>query len=79
MSLIYRGIRYESQQAAVSKKFQASVPDISLRKYRLSNAHDANKIILIRPMHYYTYRGVCYTKNLVFNSQTKLLLDIDRQ
>ncbi|MEM7595282.1 MAG: DUF4278 domain-containing protein [Cyanobacteria bacterium P01_A01_bin.83] len=79
MSLIYRGIRYESQKAAVAKKFQTSIPDITLRKYRLSNAHDANKVILIRQMHYYTYRGVCYTKNLVFDSQTKLLLDVDRQ
>ena len=52
---------------------------VSFDKYRLSNAQDANKVILIRPVRYYTYRGVSYSKNLVFDTQTKLLLDIDRQ
>ena len=72
MELIYRGVNYQPQ---VIQPQQLTVTN----KYRLSNAPDSNKIILIKPIHYYTYRGVSYAKNLVFDTKTKLLLDIDRQ
>lgn len=77
MTLTYRGINYKSSTAAAESKSLEQM--VSFDKYRLSNAQDANKVILIRPVRYYTYRGVSYSKNLVFNTQTKLLLDIDRQ
>ena len=77
MKLTYRGISYKSSKAEIEpKQLDSAIP---LAKYRLSNDQDANKVILIRPIHYYTYRGVSYTKNLVFDTQTKVLLDIDRQ
>ncbi|MEM7758496.1 MAG: DUF4278 domain-containing protein [Cyanobacteria bacterium P01_A01_bin.40] len=76
MKLTYRGIRYKSQTAATDT---GQSQHIISCKYRLSDAQDSNKLILIRPINYYTYRGISYTKNLVFDTQTKLLLDIDRQ
>lgn len=77
MNLTYRGIRYQSP-------LPVSVPQLRQgqalpHKYRLSNAQDANKLIIIKPIHYFTYRGVSYTKSLVYDPQTKLLLDIDQQ
>ena len=48
------------------------------KAYRQDDNSD-NKVILVKPIHYYTYRGVSYTKNLVFDTQTSLLLNIDRQ
>lgn len=77
MKLTYRGINYQSQKTEVRPQQLQSA--ILLKQYHLANAQDANKIILIRPLHYYTYRGISYTKNFVFDTQTKLLLDIDHQ
>ena len=77
MKLTYRGIDYKIQQQEVEpQKLESANP---LSKYLVSNHRDGNKIILVRPIHYYTYRGVSYTKNLIFDSHTKLLLDVDRQ
>lgn len=77
MKLTYRGINYKSEIAEVET--QPLKTEATYDKYRLGNAQDSNKVILIRPIHCYTYRGVSYTKSLVFDTQTKLLLDIDRQ
>ncbi|HEY9767494.1 MAG TPA: DUF4278 domain-containing protein [Coleofasciculaceae cyanobacterium] len=77
MKLTYRGINYQSQKIEVRPQQLQSA--ILLKKYCLANAQDANQNNLIRPIHYYTYRGVSYTKNLMFDTQTKLLLDIERQ
>ena len=77
MKLTYRGIKYKSEISEAET--QTLKTGAAFDKYRLGNAQDSNKVILIRPMHYYTYRGVSYTKNLVFDTQTKLLLNIDRQ
>ena len=77
MKLTYRGIDYKSQKQEVEPKQLQSAKRFS--KYLVSNHNDSNKVILVRPIHYYTYRGVSYTKNLIFDSRTKLLLDIDRQ
>ncbi len=77
MKLTYRGIDYKSQKQEVDPKQLPSA--ISFSKYLVSNHCDSNKVILVRPIHYYTYRGVSYTKNLIFDSHTKLLLDIGRQ
>lgn len=76
MKLTYRGVKYEIQQQEIQpEKLLAA----SLSKYLVSDHQDANKVILVRPINYYTYRGVSYTKNLVFDTNTKLLVDIDRQ
>ncbi len=77
MKLTYRGINYKSEITEAEN--QSPKTEAAFDKYRLGNAQDSNKIILIRPIHYYTYRGVSYTKNLIFDTQTKFLLDIDRQ
>ena len=77
MKLTYRGINYKSQPSDVES--QEHNCEVALNKYCLNNAQTDKKVILIRPIHYYTYRGVSYTKNLVFDNQSKLLLDIDRQ
>ena len=63
MNLMYRGINYKS--STVSE--QSSQPE---------NSH---KTILIRPIHYYTYRGISYTKNLTYDPNSNSLLDISRQ
>lgn len=77
MKLTYRGINYKSKKTAIEpKRFEKGIPTA---KYRLSNHQDSNKVILIRPIHYFTYRGVSYTKQLIFDTQTKFLLDIDRE
>ena len=76
MKLTYRGINYKSQLAEKAQQLNYAVAS---QKYSLDNAQTEKKVILIRPVHYYTYRGVSYTKNLVFDAQNKLLLDIDRQ
>ena len=76
MKLVYRGIGYQSKKQKVKPQqldFAKALP-----KYLVSNHRDANKIILVRPIHYYTYRGVSYTK-MVVDTKTKLLLDTNRQ
>ena len=77
MKLTYRGINYKSRKTAIDPKHLGG--GIPTTKYRLSNHQDSNKVILIRPIHYFTYRGVSYTKQLIFDNRTKFLLDIDRQ
>ena len=88
MKLTYRGIEYKSGKQEIEAKQLDSA--ISCSKYYKSvakpcrkadrqNDNSDNKVILVKPIHYYTYRGVSYTKNLVFDTQTRLLLDIDRQ
>ena len=76
MNLTYRGIRYQPARNVITQPDQVQ---ISPNKHCTDNAEDMNKVILIRPINYYTYRGVSYTKNLVYDNQTKNLLDIDRQ
>ena len=90
MQLTYRGINYTAQkQETIGAKIptdktsevsSASPSDraLSLDKH-LANGKENNKIIQIKPIHYYTYRGVSYTKNLIFDTHTHSLLDIDRQ
>ena len=76
MKLIYRGIKYLSRKSKVRVK----PPESAIaQKYRLSSSPDSNKVMLIRPIQYYTYRGVSYTKSLVFDTKTIVLLDLDRQ
>ncbi len=77
MKLTYRGVSYQSQSQAI--KPSRLNPARYLSKYLISNHQDGNKIILVRPIQFYTYRGVSYTKNSIFDSQTKLLLDIEQQ
>ena len=77
MELTYRGIDYKSQLASTEpQQHDRTVAD---EKRCLDHAQTEKKIILIKPIHYYTYRGVSYTKNLVFDTQNKVLRTIDRQ
>ena len=68
MQLIYRGISYKNI-------FQAQkTPKVDyIRKYRLSEDYDSNKIAWVRPIRYYIYRGVSYTKSPMINATTQLL------
>lgn len=68
MQLIYRGISYKNS-------FQAQkTPKVDyIRKYRLSEDYDSNKIAWVRPIRYYIYRGVSYTKSPMINATTQLL------
>ena len=84
MKLTYRGIGYKSQKQEV--KPEQLDNSILLNKHLKCDKHNPqptnrsqeNKVILVRPIHYYTYRGVSYTKNLIFDTHTKLLLNVDR-
>ena len=68
MKLTYRGITYNNNyQAQKTPKVDC------IRKYRLSENHDSNKIAWIRPIKYYTYRGVTYSKRPLINANTQLL------
>ncbi|MGL5077351.1 MAG: DUF4278 domain-containing protein [Waterburya sp.] len=70
MKLTYRGINYHQENEGLKL---ASI----VAKYRLGNDRDANKLIFIKPIHYYTYRGVSYSKNLIFAPKTQLLVNND--
>lgn len=76
MKLTYRGIKYKAQQQEAESSMSNSF--ISLNRCFAGDMED-NKVIQIKPIHYFTYRGVSYTKNLFFDSGTKLLIDIDRK
>lgn len=75
MKLTYRGIKYTSPTQVWNR---SSSHDI-LHQHRLSHSRDSNVVILIRPQRYYNYRGISYTKTLVFDTKTQNLLNIDRQ
>ena len=68
MQLIYRGISYKNI-------FQAQkTPKVDyISKYRLSEDYDSNKIAWVRPIKYYIYRGVSYTKRPLMNAATQIL------
>lgn len=68
MQLTYRGIRYNPQSLAAQ-----NIQLDCIRKYRLSEKCDANKIAWLQPINYYTYRGVSYTKRPLVNAKTQLL------
>ena len=74
MKLTYRGINYTSLSFQGKARTSFLIP----QKYRLSLSQDSNVVILMKPVSYYTYRGVSYTKNPVFNTKTKLILACDR-
>ncbi len=68
MQLIYRGISYKNSFPA------QKTPKVEyIRKYRLSEDYDSNKIAWVRPIRYYIYRGVSYTKSPTINATTQLL------
>lgn len=68
MQLIYRGISYKNSFPA------QKTPKVEyIRKYRLSADNDSNKIAWVRPIRYYIYRGVSYTKSPIINATTQLL------
>ena len=75
MKLTYRGRSYKAQKEV---KTNLSENKIVLEQH-LKSSTEENKVIQIKPIHYYTYRGISYTKNLFFDSHSKLLLDIERK
>ncbi|MGD1918751.1 MAG: DUF4278 domain-containing protein [Pleurocapsa sp.] len=77
MKLTYRGINYKAPKQEVKTDLIDNI--VSLEKYLTEDTKKSNKDIQVKPIHYYTYRGVSYTKNLVFDNHTKFLLDIDRK
>ncbi|MGK7895965.1 MAG: DUF4278 domain-containing protein [Xenococcus sp. (in: cyanobacteria)] len=68
MQLTYRGIKY-SHKSSTTQNPQVEC----LHKYRLSAKDDSNKVSWIRPITYFTYRGVSYTKRPLSNAKTRLL------
>ena len=76
MKLTYRGIKYKTQKQEATPTFSDS--RVALNK-DIKDQNQDNQVIQIKPINYFTYRGVSYTKNLFFDSQTKTLLDIDRK
>jgi len=75
IKLIYRGIKYKSQSNQQTKKSVRFPAD----RCGTKKAQNFDKLISIKPIHYYTYRGVSYTKTVVFDLQHQILLDVDRQ
>jgi hypothetical protein len=67
MKLTYRGVNYKTQKPEVQQ--EQLDHNISDEEHLTSNLK--NHQILVKPIHYYTYRGVSYTKNLFFDSHTK--------
>ena len=91
MKLTYRGINYritpqevepEQPQDAIAldKQLESDKTNTQSRNSspKIQDSCNNRQLILIRPIHYYTYRGVSYTKNLTFDNRSKNLLDIDR-
>ena len=81
MKLTYRGIKYQTPAPKkTTDNLATAIPqDNQIQDKKIPNKHpQENQLILVRPIHYYTYRGVSYTKNLFFDNNTKNLLDIDR-
>lgn len=77
IELVYRGINYKSQrQKEQTQKIYTLTPS---DKCGAKKSENLNRLISIKPLHYYTYRGVSYTKTVVSDSRKKILLDIDRQ
>ena len=76
MKLTYRGIKYKAQKQESESSMSNSF--IFLNRCFTESVED-NKVVQIKPIHYFTYRGVSYTKNLFFDSATKHLIDIDRK
>lgn len=75
MKLTYRGIKYTS----LTQVSDRSSSHDTLQRHRLFPSRDSNVVILIRPQRYYNYRGINYTKTLVFDTKTQILINIDRQ
>lgn len=68
MQLTYRGISYNRKSPTEQK------PQVDcICKYRLSAKDDSNKVAWLRPITYYIYRGVSYTKRPLTNAKTQLL------
>ena len=75
--LIYRGINYKSQkQNKQTRKISDRVPS---DKCGAKKKQNFDKLISIKPIHYYTYRGVSYTKSVVSDRYRQVLLNIERQ
>jgi Domain of unknown function (DUF4278) len=72
MKLTYRGVNYKAPKPDVQPELlvDRAIFDAEHLTSNLTN----NQVILVRPIHYYTYRGVSYTKNVFVDSHTKFSL-----
>lgn len=71
MKLTYRGISY---QTPTPDKYPEKIEEsLGLDQHFINREQDKAKIMLIRPIHYYTYRGVSYTKNLIFDHHSNIV------
>ena len=69
MQLNYRGIGYQKSYPAAKTQNNNCI-----RKYRLSENQDSNKVAWLRPIKYYTYRGVSYAKYpIISGTKTQIL------
>lgn len=75
--LTYRGINYKSQTLDIQpEQDRCSTPVDRCGSQKHQNL---NRLIAIKPMHYYTYRGVSYLKTTIGDRERQLLLDLDRR
>ena len=70
LKLTYRGINYKSQTTDIQTPVD---------KCGSKNDRDFDRLISIKPMHYYTYRGVSYIKTIISDRDKRILLALDRQ
>lgn len=78
MKLTYRGINYQAQKPENQSNLSECDAGL-LDKHLTKNLENSNRVIQIKPIYYYTYRGVSYTKNLFFDTDNQLLIDVDRK
>lgn len=73
IKLTYRGIEYTSPIRVRDRSSSLGI----LRQPPPDRSYDLNVVILICSQRYYNYRGISYTKTLVFDTETLILLNID--
>jgi hypothetical protein len=70
MQLIYRGINYKTAdcQTKSSNTERAC-------QYNLAYDENAQELVWVRQIQYYTYRGVSYTKSPIVNAKARIISD----
>lgn len=79
--LTYRGIHYSPQTTATQTEVKVGKRNRQTPVDRCGSRNHQNldRLVSIKPMHYYTYRGVSYIKTIICDRDKKILLDLDRQ
>jgi hypothetical protein len=70
MQLTYRGINYKTADCHT----KSSNTEIACQ-YRLAYDRDSQELVWVRPIEYYTYRGVSYTKSPIVNAKARIMLN----